>query len=131
VLKKIFKCFKRTRTQDELLISKIKSLPKNEKYLSKLEEFLKKSSFENVNIQDGEFNTMNKSMSLECCLDVFFEKEYLYLLTIYEDGVVLSKNKNKIEKFNNYSMEEIEQEEIWKSKFTKSILPQLRVKESL
>lgn len=126
MLNKIKSLFQKPQTEDELLISRIKTLPKNEFYISKLEEYLKKANFENINIQDGEYYTMNKSVALECCLDVFFEKDFLYSLSIYEDGVVLFKNKNKLEKVDGYLIEDIDSEEIYKFKFEKSIIKPLR-----
>lgn len=122
MINKVFKFFG-TKTEDESLLLKVKRLPLNQYFLTELEKYLQKTNFKNIDICDGEHITIERSLGLECCIDVYFEKDYLYMLTVYEDGIILLKNKHKID---NYSIEDVEYEEIYKRKLDKSIISSLR-----
>lgn len=125
MIKKIFKIFNK-KSEDELLLAKVKKLPLDKFFLTELERHLQKNNFENIDICDGEHITIERSLGLECCIDVYFEKDYLYMLTVYEDGIILLKNKNKIFKIDNYLIEDVDYEEIYKRKLDKSIISSLR-----
>ena len=126
MIKKVIGLLKKPKTQDERLISEIKNLPLNQDYIATLEKYLKKDGFENINVCDGEYENISKTIALECCLDIYFEKDYLYMLSVYEDGIILLKNKHRISKIDNHSMEDIEYEEIYKRKLDESIISSLR-----
>lgn len=125
MIKKIFKIFNK-KSEDELLLAKVKKLPLDKFFLTELERHLQKNNFENINICEGEYFTIDRGLSVECCIDIYFEKDFLYMLTVYEDGIILLKNKNKISKINNYSIEDIEYEEIYKRRLDSSIIPLLQ-----
>lgn len=115
------------KSQDKGLISRIKSLPLNENFINDFKEYLKKESFENIDICDGENINIKRDSSENCCMDIFFEKEYLYMLTIFEDGLLLLKNKNKVVRDSRgYAEEEIEYVSILKLERNNQILSSLR-----
>jgi len=119
--------FNLLKNSDKGLISMIKSLPYDEYFILNLKQYLKKEKFLNIGMCDGECINIKDEISNNCCLDIYFEKEYSYMLTIFEDGIVLLKNKNKVLKDSKgFSFEEIDYEEILKIKKHNEILSSLR-----
>jgi len=125
MLKYIFNLLKNT---DRGLISKIKSLSHDEYFILNLKQYLKKEKFLNIGMCDGEGINIKDEISNNCCLDIYFEKEYLYMLTIFEDGIILLKNKNRVIKDSRgHSLEEIDYEEIFRLEEENQILSSLRI----
>jgi len=119
----IFNFFKKSKKADETLICELNKIILDKNYLLNLNNILSKNKFNNIQITTGEYININNEMSNECCIDVYFEKEFLYMLTIFEDGIVLLKNNNRISKDND---EELDYQEIYRKYLEESILQDLR-----
>ena len=121
--KRIINLFKK-ESKEKTFVEKIKDIPLHKTYLLDLKAILLETGFDNINSLKGEFVNIDGKESDECCIDVFFEKDYLYMLTIYSDGILLLKNKHQLQKdVNDYSYEDVEYEDVFRINLKKSILP--------
>lgn len=114
---------------DDKLVEDIKKLSLNESYIINLTRLLEQKGFENINVIAGEFLNLSDNLSDECCIDIFFEKEHLYMFSLFCDGILLLKNENKLEKDKHgHSFEDIDYKDLLKMNIKKSIISIVQIK---
>lgn len=93
-----------------------------------MKKYLKNKNFKDISIVSGEFTNLKNEYSDDCCMDIYFVSpgNDFYMLTLFEDGLTLLKDKNK----NNIELD-VDYIELFRKEESHQILSSLRAVISL
>ncbi|WP_152633322.1 hypothetical protein [Aliarcobacter butzleri] len=129
----MFSFFKKSRSKNEIksrediLSANIISIKHNSKFFDKLAEILNKDGYKDLVIVNGEHCNMDDEVSKEVCIDsYFYDDKQMYMLSIYENGIVLLKEVNT-ESDDLHDLVTVFSHRIKKSFLSTLVIPETRI----